>query len=142
MLNMDPMMDNQQQLTAFKQEVAMLRKTRHENLVLFMGACMKPPHLAIVTRWVLKGYCGLGIWQNSTKVASKCKKDKYDTVCYFNLECWKFRFTALLEGICATLILHIQALILCIYYYIDIYLKDVSLALSWGAWIYWKIKCL
>lgn len=27
----------------------MFRKTRHENLVLFMGACMKPPRLAIVT---------------------------------------------------------------------------------------------
>ncbi|XP_075584752.1 kinase suppressor of ras [Dermatophagoides farinae] len=33
----------------FKQEVAIFRKTRHDNLVLFMGACMKPPHLAIVT---------------------------------------------------------------------------------------------
>ena len=32
----------------FKREVATFRKTRHENLVLFMGACMKPPHLAIV----------------------------------------------------------------------------------------------
>ncbi|XP_053375416.1 kinase suppressor of Ras 2-like isoform X2 [Mercenaria mercenaria] len=49
MLNMDPDTDNAAQLSAFKLEVAMLRKTRHENLVLFMGACMKPPHLAIVT---------------------------------------------------------------------------------------------
>ena len=31
-------------------QIAMLRKTRHENLVLFMGACMKPPKLAIITR--------------------------------------------------------------------------------------------
>ena len=31
----------------------MLRKTRHENLVLFMGACMKVPHLAIVIRYVI-----------------------------------------------------------------------------------------
>lgn len=31
-------------------QVAMLKKTRHDNLILFMGACMKPPHLAIVTR--------------------------------------------------------------------------------------------
>lgn len=30
-------------------KVATFRKTRHENLVLFMGACMKPPRLAIVT---------------------------------------------------------------------------------------------
>lgn len=29
--------------------MATFRKTRHENLVLFMGACMKPPCLAIVT---------------------------------------------------------------------------------------------
>ncbi|VEL17182.1 unnamed protein product [Protopolystoma xenopodis] len=35
---------------AFKHEVAVLHKTRHENLVLFMGACMKPPDLAIVTQ--------------------------------------------------------------------------------------------
>ena len=31
-------------------KVATLKKTRHENLVLFMGACMTPPKLAIVTR--------------------------------------------------------------------------------------------
>ncbi|XP_005102666.1 kinase suppressor of Ras 2 isoform X2 [Aplysia californica] len=41
--------DNEAQLAAFKLEIAILRKTRHENLVLFMGACMKPPRLAIVT---------------------------------------------------------------------------------------------
>ncbi|CAH1115941.1 unnamed protein product [Phaedon cochleariae] len=36
-------------LEQFKNEVSTFRKTRHENLVLFMGACMKPPKLAIVT---------------------------------------------------------------------------------------------
>lgn len=41
--------DNEKTLEQFKQEVAIFRKTRHENLVLFMGACMKPPRLAIVT---------------------------------------------------------------------------------------------
>ncbi|RUS83373.1 hypothetical protein EGW08_008876 [Elysia chlorotica] len=41
--------DNDAQLAAFKLEIAVLRKTRHENLVLFMGACMTPPRLAIVT---------------------------------------------------------------------------------------------
>ncbi|ELU07085.1 hypothetical protein CAPTEDRAFT_228240 [Capitella teleta] len=41
--------DQTSQLQAFKREIAMLRKTRHENLVLFMGACMNPMHLAIVT---------------------------------------------------------------------------------------------
>ncbi|KAL3272391.1 hypothetical protein HHI36_013868 [Cryptolaemus montrouzieri] len=36
-------------LEHFKMEVATFRKTRHENLILFMGACMNPDHLAIVT---------------------------------------------------------------------------------------------
>lgn len=42
-------LDDEKTLEAFKLEVATFRKTRHENLVLFMGACMKPPRLAIVT---------------------------------------------------------------------------------------------
>ena len=36
-------------LEAFKKEVATFSKTRHENLILFMGACTIPPKLAIVT---------------------------------------------------------------------------------------------
>lgn len=48
-LNMNNAVDDRKAIEAFKQEVATFRKTRHENLVLFMGACMKPPHLAIVT---------------------------------------------------------------------------------------------
>lgn len=38
-------------IESFKREVATFRKTRHDNLVLFMGACMRPPHLAIVTEF-------------------------------------------------------------------------------------------
>ncbi|OQV18919.1 Serine/threonine-protein kinase B-raf [Hypsibius exemplaris] len=46
-----------EQLQAFKNEVAVLRKTRHNNIVLFMGCVSKslqpgqPPQLAIVTQW-------------------------------------------------------------------------------------------
>lgn len=47
--------DNEEQLKAFKREVMAYRQTRHENVVLFMGACMSPPHLAIITRSVLPG---------------------------------------------------------------------------------------
>ena len=36
-------------LEAFRLDVTTFRKTRHENLILFMGACMNPPKLAIVT---------------------------------------------------------------------------------------------
>ncbi|EDV32794.2 uncharacterized protein Dana_GF22213 [Drosophila ananassae] len=38
------------QLQAFKNEVAMLKKTRHCNILLFMG-CVSQPSLAIVTQW-------------------------------------------------------------------------------------------
>ncbi|KAM7532872.1 hypothetical protein Aperf_G00000128549 [Anoplocephala perfoliata] len=37
-------------LASFKREVANLPKLRHDNLILFMGACTKPPDLAIVTQ--------------------------------------------------------------------------------------------
>ncbi|CAH8559717.1 unnamed protein product, partial [Heterobilharzia americana] len=39
-----------QQLKAFKNEVSVLRKTRHENILLFMG-CVSKPCLAIITQW-------------------------------------------------------------------------------------------
>uniref|UniRef100_A0A8D0VUU9 non-specific serine/threonine protein kinase n=1 Tax=Sus scrofa TaxID=9823 RepID=A0A8D0VUU9_PIG len=39
-----------QQLQAFKNEVGVLRKTRHVNILLFMGYSTKP-QLAIVTQW-------------------------------------------------------------------------------------------
>jgi len=42
-------LDDENTLEAFRLDVATFRKTRHENLVLFMGACMKPPRLAIIT---------------------------------------------------------------------------------------------
>ena len=41
--------DDPDTLEALKEMVATFRKTRHENLILFMGACMTPPNLAIVT---------------------------------------------------------------------------------------------
>ncbi|XP_040050096.2 kinase suppressor of Ras 1 isoform X1 [Gasterosteus aculeatus] len=41
--------NNHDHLKLFKKEVMNYRQTRHENVILFMGACMAPPHLAIVT---------------------------------------------------------------------------------------------
>lgn len=45
-----------EQMQAFKNEVAVLRKTRHNNVLLFMGCVSKcepgqSPQLAIVTQW-------------------------------------------------------------------------------------------
>ncbi|XP_060649442.1 LOW QUALITY PROTEIN: kinase suppressor of Ras 2 [Drosophila nasuta] len=48
LLNEDYLQD-EHMLDSFRNEVTNFKKTRHENLVLFMGACMNPPHLAIVT---------------------------------------------------------------------------------------------
>ncbi|GFO42817.1 serine/threonine-protein kinase b-raf-like [Plakobranchus ocellatus] len=41
---------NPAQMQAFKNEVGVLRKTRHQNILLFMGLVSKP-RLAIVTQW-------------------------------------------------------------------------------------------
>nr|XP_039251787.1 kinase suppressor of Ras 2-like isoform X2 [Styela clava] len=42
-------------LRAFKHEVMLYKKTRHDNIELFMGSCMNPPRLAIITG-ICKGY--------------------------------------------------------------------------------------
>jgi len=39
------------QITAFRNEVAVLKKTRHVNVLLFMGCVSKKGQLAIVTQW-------------------------------------------------------------------------------------------
>lgn len=40
--------ENSDELKNFKEEVLNLRKTRHSNLILFIGACINPPKCAIV----------------------------------------------------------------------------------------------
>jgi len=42
-------------LEDFRQEVAMMAKLRHPNVVLFMGACTQPPNLCIVTEFLEGG---------------------------------------------------------------------------------------
>ncbi|XP_031284694.1 serine/threonine-protein kinase STY46-like isoform X2 [Pistacia vera] len=39
----------------FAQEVAILREVQHRNVVRFIGACTKPPHLCIVTEYMPGG---------------------------------------------------------------------------------------
>ena len=50
-LDMDTSKDDEVDaaVEAFGLEVETFRKTRHENVILFMGACRDPPKLAIVT---------------------------------------------------------------------------------------------
>merc|ERR1719367_1205605 len=42
---------SQEQIQAFRNEVALLRKTRHVNVLLFMGCVSTKKILAIVTQW-------------------------------------------------------------------------------------------
>ncbi|CAM6085958.1 unnamed protein product [Calypogeia fissa] len=39
----------------FMQEIFIMRKIRHKNVVQFIGACTKPPHLSIVTEFMSGG---------------------------------------------------------------------------------------
>ncbi|KAK4744239.1 hypothetical protein SAY87_010551 [Trapa incisa] len=42
-------------LEEFKQEVRIMRRLRHPNVVLFMGAVTRPPHLSIITEYLPRG---------------------------------------------------------------------------------------
>ena len=63
----------QEEITNFHEEVALLGLIRHENVVLFMGACIHPPHLAVVTS-VRKGqtlFTHIHVRQSSFHFGSK-----------------------------------------------------------------------
>ncbi|CAI5963208.1 unnamed protein product [Closterium sp. NIES-64] len=45
----------EEQLLEFKREVVIMRRLRHPNIVLFMGAVTKPPHLSILTEFLSRG---------------------------------------------------------------------------------------
>ncbi|KAL5566942.1 hypothetical protein UlMin_030106 [Ulmus minor] len=42
-------------LDEFKREVRIMRRLRHPNIVLFMGAVTRPPHLSIITEFLPRG---------------------------------------------------------------------------------------
>lgn len=67
-LDIDEDLDEDEQLRAFKLEVSTLRKTRHDNLVLFQGACMKPPRLAIVMSYCKGDTLYKSIHESKSKV--------------------------------------------------------------------------
>jgi hypothetical protein len=51
-LELDPSISyTSEKYRLFKKEIFNLIKTRHGNLILFVGACMEPPRLAIVMRF-------------------------------------------------------------------------------------------
>ena len=51
-LELDPKIPyTSEEYIIFKKEMLNLIKIRHTNLILFVGACMQPPQLAIVMRY-------------------------------------------------------------------------------------------
>eukprot|EP01087_Luapelamoeba_hula_P008577 TRINITY_DN2153_c2_g1_i1.p1 TRINITY_DN2153_c2_g1~~TRINITY_DN2153_c2_g1_i1.p1 ORF type:complete len:747 (+),score=124.57 TRINITY_DN2153_c2_g1_i1:301-2541(+) len=42
-------------ITDFKNEIVLMSNLRHPHIVLFMGACLQPPDLCIITEWCDKG---------------------------------------------------------------------------------------
>ncbi|KAL4645620.1 hypothetical protein ACB092_02G247400 [Castanea dentata] len=46
---------NAEMLGEFSQEVYIMRKVRHKNVVQFIGACTQPPNLCIVTEFMSRG---------------------------------------------------------------------------------------
>lgn len=96
LLNMN-YLDDEKTLEQFKMEVATFRKTRHENLMLFMGACMKPPRLAIVSS-LSKGmtlYTHIHLRKdkfnmNKTTIIAQQISQVYIYLCFFTFENIKF----------------------------------------------------
>eukprot|EP00210_Caulerpa_lentillifera_P007300 g6978.t1 len=74
-------------LEEFLSEVKIMKRLRHPNVLLFMGACMQPPNLAIVTEFLPRGslYKLLHKTQfNDDRLKLKMAKDVIKGMCYLH----------------------------------------------------------
>ncbi|KAK4804991.1 hypothetical protein SAY86_004808 [Trapa natans] len=60
-------------LEEFKQEVRIMRGLRHPNVVLFMGAVTRPPHLSIITEYLPRGSLYRIIHRPHCQIDEKCR---------------------------------------------------------------------
>lgn len=111
-------------------QVSMFRKTRHENLVLFMGACMKPPRLAIVTSLIK----GMTLYTHIHLRKDKFNMNRTTNVAQQISQVWNYKLylnrqtntilihTLLFYILCTFIIIYNLNLFLCfINNYLDIY---------------------
>ncbi|XP_024984289.1 serine/threonine-protein kinase STY46-like [Cynara cardunculus var. scolymus] len=55
-------------ILSFKQEVSLMKRLRHPNILLFMGAVTSPPHLCIVTEFLPRGSLFRILQRNTTRL--------------------------------------------------------------------------
>ncbi|XP_024983240.1 protein kinase C alpha type-like [Cynara cardunculus var. scolymus] len=55
-------------ILSFKQEVYLMKRLRHPNILLFMGAVISPPHLCIVTEFLPRGSLFRILQRNTTRL--------------------------------------------------------------------------
>ncbi|CAH1454630.1 unnamed protein product [Lactuca virosa] len=55
-------------IVSFKQEVSLMKKLRHPNILLFMGAVTSTPHLCIVTEFLPRGSLFRVLQRNTTRL--------------------------------------------------------------------------
>ena len=54
-VKLNPKMNTDDEISAFKKEAELNSKLRHPNIVLFMGICVEPKHVCIVTELMVRG---------------------------------------------------------------------------------------
>lgn len=64
----------QDKLEEFKNECAVMEVIRHPNIVMFLGACTKPPHLCIILEYCSKGSLWSCLHDMSIKISWEFKR--------------------------------------------------------------------
>ena len=59
-------------LQEYKAEVSIMKRLKHPNVVLFMGACTQPPNLSIVTQFVPRGSLFRLLHRSAVSLLSHC----------------------------------------------------------------------
>ena len=64
-----------------KREIAILSNLRHPNMVLYIGACTKPPNVCIVTEWCDRGSLNTALHGVDTIMPVRVRRRRMFSVC-------------------------------------------------------------